>query len=143
MNKLIFPAVLLLTTALCLHAQEENREADSLRHAFGRQQVAPTNTISTPYADTLDTGNPGVKVVLYDNGTYRFVRDLSQMAADSVFTEFWDTKNVNPYRNDPDPLPEQFSLWIVDSLGAYCCPNQTKPRSLFGYRHGRRHGRAR
>ncbi|MBR1569841.1 MAG: peptidoglycan DD-metalloendopeptidase family protein [Bacteroidales bacterium] len=139
MNKLVLPFILTLSTALGLHAQEADREADSLRYAFGRQHVAPTNTISTPYADTLDTGNPGVKVVLYDNGTYRFVRDLSRMAADSVFTEFWDTRNVNPYRNDPEPVPDQFSLWIVDSLGAYCCPNQTKPRSLFGYRHGRRH----
>jgi len=136
-----FPATVILavTATLSLSAQEADREADSLRHAFGRQQVAPANVVSSPYADTLETGNPGVKVVLYDNGTYRFVRDLSQMAADSVFTEFWDTRNVNPYRNDPETLPDKLSLWIVDSLGAYCCPNQTKPRSQFGYRHGRRH----
>ena len=145
MKNFYLPTLLLLAASACLslHAQEADsvaiRQADSLRHAFGRQQMAPTNAISTKYADTLDTGNPGVKVVLYDNGTYRYVRDLSQMASDSVFTEFWDTRNVNPYRSDPDPLPEKFSIWIVDSLGAYSCPNQVKPRSQFGFRHGRRH----
>ena len=131
---------LLLVLALPLGAQEqEERQADSLRHAFGRQQVTPTSTRSSAYADTLDTGNPGVKVVLYDNGTYRFVRDLSHMAQDAVFTECWDTRSVNPYRQSPDALPDQFSIWIVDSLDSYCCPYKATPRSLFGYRHGRRH----
>lgn len=145
MKRIILPTLILLAASagISLHAQETDsiasRQADSLRHVFGRQHLAPTNAISTPYADTLDTGNPAVKVVLYDNGTYRYVRDLSLMAADSVFTECWDTRNVNPYRSEPDPIPDKFTLWVVDSLGAYCCPNQVKPRSLFGYRHGRRH----
>ena len=124
---------------LAFPAVAQEREADSLRHAFGRQQVTPTSTRGSSYADTLDTGNPGVKVVLYDNGTYRFVRDLSHLANDQVFTEFWDTRSVNPYRESPDALPDQFSIWIVDSLDSYCCPHKTTPRSKFGYRHGRRH----
>ena len=119
---------------------QENREADSLRYRYGRQQVSATQRKpGTKYADTLDTGNPGVKVVLYSNGTYRYVKDPSVMAADSVFTEFWDTKTVNPYRETPDAIPDRFSIWVVDSLDSYACPNQTTPRSQFGYRHGRRH----
>ena len=94
---------------------------------------------STSYADTLDTGNPGVKVVLYGNGTYRYVKDPSLVAADSVFTECWDTRAVNPYRDQPDPIPDRFSIWVVDSLDSYVCPYVAHPRSLFGYRHGRRH----
>jgi len=120
-------------------SQEENREADSLRHAFGRQQVQPATQRASKYADTLDTGNPAVKVVLYDNGTYRFVKDPSVVADESVFSENWDTRSVNPYREQPDDLPDRFSIWIVDSLDSYACPNKTTPRSLFGYRHGRRH----
>ncbi len=120
-------------------SQEENREVDSLRHAFGRQQVQPATQRASNYADTLDTGNPAVKVVLYDNGTYRFVKDPSVVADESVFSENWDTRSVNPYREQPDALPDRFSIWIVDSLDSYACPNKTTPRSLFGYRHGRRH----
>ena len=115
------------------------RQADSLRHAFGRQQVRPVVGKTSNYADTLDTGNPAVKVVLYDNGTYRYVKDPSAVAADSVFTECWDTRNVNPYRETPDQIPDRFSIWIVDSLDSYVCPYIGNPRSLFGYRHGRRH----
>ena len=128
-----------LFAGISLPAQEESREADSLRHSYGRQSMQSVTQKSTPYADTLDTGNPAVKVVLYSNGTYRYVKDKSLVAADSTFTEYWDTRAVNPYKEDPDPIPDRFSLWIVDSLDSYCCPYVTHPRSLYGYRHGRRH----
>ena len=131
--------LLSLLAGITLKGQEAGREADSLRHAFGRQQVTNLTKSTTPYADTLDTGNPGVKVVLYNNGTYRYVKDPSMVAVDSVFTECWDTRAVNPYREQPDPIPERFSLWVVDSLDSYACPYVVHPRSLFGYRHGRRH----
>ena len=45
---------------------------------------------------------------------------------------------MNPY-HDEKPLPDRFSLWIVDTLDSYCCPNKTTLSSKFGYRHGRRH----
>lgn len=131
---LVFFALLSATAA---HSQD--READSLRHVFGRQEIKNNRPKGTPYADTLDTGNPAVKVVLYNNGTYRFVKDPTIVMADSVFTECWDARAVNPYRENPDSIPDRFSIWVVDSLDTYCCPYVTHPRSLFGYRHGRRH----
>ncbi|MBQ9194320.1 MAG: peptidoglycan DD-metalloendopeptidase family protein [Bacteroidales bacterium] len=141
MKKVLNLSLLFLCIGLPLKAQEEDisREADSLRYTFGRQEVKPTNLRTTAYGDTLDTGNPAIKVVLYNNGTYRYVKDPAMHAKDSVFTEFWDEKAVNPYREDPDPIPDRFSLWVVDSLDSYVCPHVTHPRSLFGYRHGRRH----
>ena len=133
--------LLLFVTALVasLSLSAQDREADSLRYSFGRQSVQPVTRRASKYADTLDTGSPAVKVVLYDNGTYRFVKDPNQVQADSVFTECWDNRAVNPYREQPDALPDRFSIWIVDSLDSYVCPNQTTIRSPFGYRHGRRH----
>ena len=134
----------LLTTLLFLSASfislraQNDHEADSLRHQFGRMSVNSSRSTSTPYADTLDTGNPAVKVVLYNNGTYRYVKDPKALKDDKVFTEHWDTRSVNPY-HDEKPLPDNFSLWIVDTLDSYCCPNKTTPSSKFGYRHGRRH----
>lgn len=136
--------VFALAATVTLHAQESDsllkREADSLRHSFGRQQVNHSDRKpGTPYADTLDTGNPAVKVVLYNNGTFRYVKDLAAMAADSVFTECWDTRTVNPYKEDIKSLPDRFSIWVVDSLDSYACPHIGGTRSKFGYRHGRRH----
>lgn len=149
---MIFKKFLLLLTLIAascpvLSAQEAAsdslsspfQETDSLRYAFGRQSVQSSRGTATPYADTLDTGNPGVKVVLYNNGTYRFVRDPKKLEDSKVFTEYWDEHSTNPYRTTPDSIPDRFALWIVDTLDAYCCPNQTKPFSKFGYRHGRRH----
>ena len=135
-----FLSVIALLSCTVLWGQENSREADSLRHSFGRQHVSNmVRRAGTHYADTLDTGNPGVKVVLYNNGTYRYVKDPSVVLADSVFTEHWDTRAVNPYNEVPESLPDRFSLWIVDTLDSYVCPYVTHPRSLFGYRHGRRH----
>ncbi|MBP5676623.1 MAG: peptidoglycan DD-metalloendopeptidase family protein [Bacteroidales bacterium] len=133
-------SVIALLSCTLLQAQESSREADSLRYSYGRQKVSNmVRKAGTPYADTLDTGNPGVKVVLYNNGTYRFVKDPSVVVRDSVFTEYWDTRAVNPYREEPENLPDRFSIWIVDTLDSYVCPYVTHPRSLYGYRHGRRH----
>ena len=130
---------LLSCTALCW-AQDGNREADSLRYRYGRQSIkSQTPRKGTNYADTLDTGNPDVKVVLYNDGTYRFVRDVAKVMADSVFTECWNTHVVNPYSENPDAIPDRFSIWVVDTLDSYVCPYITSPRSLFGYRHGRYH----
>ena len=142
MKKALTLILLSLSSSLGLMAQEDTsivaRQADSLRYIYGRQEVKPTTRRGSDYADTLDTGNPAVKVVLYDNGTYRFVKDPAAVADDKVFSENWDTRSVNPYRQ-VEPIPDQFSIWIVDSLDSYACPNKTKPFSKFGYRHGRRH----
>ncbi len=137
--KRILTLILLVGASFSLKAQEDTREADSLRHEFGRQSLKSFTQKSTPYADTLDSGNPAVKVVLYNNGTYRYVKDLSFVAAEDVFTEYWDTRTVDPYKEEPDAIPDRFSLWIVDTLDSYVCPYVVKPRSQYGYRHGRRH----
>ena len=97
---------------------------DSTRYSFGRQPVKSSHTSGSPYADTLDTENPAVKVLLFNNGTYRYVRDPKIVADKKVFTEHWDTRSVNPY-HDETPLPDRFTLWIVDTLDSYCCPTQT------------------
>ena len=138
-RSLLFLLTFLLPVSLLAQEKVDTTAVDSLRHVFGREQVSPTTVRGSDYADTLDTGNPSVKVVLYDNGTYRFVKDPSAVADTTVFSQFWDTRNVNPYKESPSSLPDQFSIWIVDTLDSYCCPNQVTPRSKFGYRHGRRH----
>ena len=135
--KTLLTTCLLISLGLSLRAQE-HREADSLRYDFGRMSVGSSRSTATPYADTLETENPAVKVVLFNNGTYRYIKDPKALADSKVFTESWDTRSVNPYHDDK-PLPDRFSLWIVDTLDAYCCPRTGSTSSKFGYRHGRRH----
>jgi len=127
-------SLFLLSALLPLSAQEN--ESDSLRYSYGRKSVKSARSTGTPFADTLDTGNPAVKVLLYSNGTYRYIKDPEAVADDKVFSEYWDTRSTNPYREDISSLPDRFSLWIVDTLDSYCCPNKTTPSSKFGY-HGK------
>ena len=135
--KTILIPLFLFCVLVPLSAQENG--TDSLRYAYGRNSVKSTRSTSTPYADTLDTGNPSIKVLLFSNGTYRYIKDPDAVADNKVFTEYWDTRSTNPYREDISSLPDRFSIWIVDTLDSYCCPNKTTPSSKFGYRHGRRH----
>ena len=118
--KTLLTTCLFLSASFALRAQDDH-EADSLRHQYGRMSVSSSRSTSTPYADTLDTANPAVKVVLYNNGTFRYVKDPKAVQDDKVFTEHWDTRSVNPY-HDEKPLPDRFSLWIVDTLDSARTP---------------------
>ncbi len=133
--KTILITCLLIFINLSVFAQQDG--TDSLRRAFGKEPVPSTKGTATPDADTLETGNPAVKVILFSNHTWRYIKDPKLSADDKVFTEAWDQKSTDPYREST--LPESVTLWIVDTLDSYCCPNQTTPSSKFGYRHGRAH----
>lgn len=113
---------------------------DSLRTAYGKESVPTPKMPGTTLADTLDTGNPDVKVILYSDHTWRYVRDGKKVSKSKVFTEDWKENVSNPYYGVTlESLPDKVTLWIVDTLDSYCCPNKTQHSSLFGYRHGRRH----
>lgn len=104
--------------------------------------VAPVKSGSLPLTnaiDTLPTSVPGVNVVLYNDNTWHYVKTDSYLAKDKVFTEYWDTKEVNPYKMPLDSLEEVWSLWLVDSLGSYHAPTTGRVSSKFGIRNGRRH----
>ena len=128
-------ALLLLLCGAALGAQ--NREADSLRYSYGRQSMPSTRISGSPYADTLDTGNPAVKVILFNDGTYRYMKDPAATSNEEIFTKNWNTWSCNPYGNVT--ITETVTLWLVDTLDSYCCPRQGDRSSKFGYRHGRRH----
>ena len=95
------------------------QQVDSLRYAYGRESVKSSKGLGTPYADTLDTGNPAVKVLLYSDHTWRFIKDPVLAAKDSVFTENWDTVNINPYRELEGNLPDFITIWVADTLDTY------------------------
>ncbi len=91
--------------------------------------------------DTMDTENPYVKVVLYADNTWQYLKDPSYVADSTIFTENWSETVVNPYNITVDKLPVSWAMWMVDSLSQYKCPYQgaAHPRGKFGIRRGRRH----
>ncbi len=89
--------------------------------------------------DTLDTSNPRIKLVLYDDNTWKYVKEGSIVKNDSTFTQYWNDRQANPYKTAFSALPDRVSLWLVDSTSQFCVPYRTKIYSRFGIRHGRRH----
>ena len=89
--------------------------------------------------DTIDTSNPRIKLVLYDDNTWKYVKDGELIKNDSTFTSCWDSGKANPYHTGFSDLPDRVSIWLVDSTSQFCVPYQTKIYSRFGVRRGRRH----
>jgi murein DD-endopeptidase MepM/ murein hydrolase activator NlpD len=91
--------------------------------------------------DTLDTANEHIKVVLHADNTWRYYKTPGFQQVTGVFDEYWNETQSNPYGIEQNDLPEQWSIWLVDSLDQYHCPFQgtIHPRGKFGVRRGRRH----
>lgn len=105
------------------------------------QPVKSLITTESDPVDTLDTSLDYIKVVLYSDNTWQFIKDAEYMLKLDVFQEYWDNVSTNPYRLPLDSLPQKWSIWTVDSLSQYHCPYRGKVnvRGKFGIRRGRRH----
>lgn len=91
--------------------------------------------------DTLSTANEYIKVVLFADNTWQYVKLPGYQTEKDVFEKNWDTTVSNPYKIEQSDLPYSWSIWLVDSLDQYKCPFQgdIHPRGKFGPRRGRRH----
>lgn len=90
--------------------------------------------------DTLDTGNPLVRIVLYNNNTWRYIKDGNLLNRDEFFSKHWNESSMDPFGVEYGDLPERVTLWLVDNPSTdFCCPYRTKVYSKFGYRRRRRH----
>lgn len=90
--------------------------------------------------DTLDIGDERLKIVLRDDNTWYYIKNLEIVANDDVFTTNWVTDVINPYTDiELHSLPLRSTLVLDDGVSRWTCPYKTKVFSRFGYRHGRRH----
>ena len=89
--------------------------------------------------DTLDIQDGRLLLVLRDDHTWYYIKNIERLAADSTFTQAWVPNSTNPYNVVLDSLPLRNTICLVDSASVFVCPNKTKVFSRFGLRHGRRH----
>lgn len=91
--------------------------------------------------DTLATENPALKVVLFNNNTWRYVLAEDFKNDDKVFEEYWKTDATIAYNDvKTEDLPEALVIQLVDSLGSYHYPYiGGKITSRYGPRRGRPH----
>ena len=91
--------------------------------------------------DTLDTAHEHIKVILYGDNTWQYYKAPEYQMTSDVFNENWSNSGTNPYGMELSQMPDQWSIWCVDSLDQYHCPYQGDVyyRGKFGMRRGRRH----
>lgn len=102
------------------------------------EPVADTNGIIP--LDTLPTINEAVKIVIYNDNSWKYVRDKEFVRDSSVYTKYWDTNTLFPYKEFPlASLPTSLAIDLVDSLKCYHYPHKGCIRSKYGIRHRRQH----
>ena len=89
--------------------------------------------------DTLNTLNDCIKVVLYADNTWQYVKMPGYVQESDLFKQHWDTVNSNPYQKSQADLPNTWAIWLVDSLEMYHCPYQGSVYYKYGVRRGRPH----
>lgn len=89
--------------------------------------------------DSLETSNPRVMIAIYGDNTWEYVKNDDTFVADSIYLEKWNNTEVNPYKIQLQDMPYKVTLWLVDSVSSFKCPNTVKVFSKFGIRHGRSH----
>lgn len=92
--------------------------------------------------DTLATVNEAVKIIIYNDNTWRYMRDKEFVKDNEIYTRYWDTTTLLPYREVPlASLPQSVAIDLVDSLKAYHYPYKgpLHPRGTFGPRRRRPH----
>ncbi len=85
--------------------------------------------------DTIPSSSEGLSIVLFNDNTWRYVRNREISADDdTVFTTDWDTTKLQPYSKDLKDLPVSLVIDLVDSLKSYHYPRIGRVNSKYGPR---------
>ena len=86
--------------------------------------------------DTLQTINEAVKIVIYNDNSWKYVRDREFVKDSSIYTKYWDTSTLFPYKEYPlSEMPASLAIDLVDSLKCYHYPYKGSIRSKYGIRY--------
>ena len=103
--------------------------------------VDPVRTIGKVAAiDTLPTGNDALRIVLFNDNTWRYVPSQDYVQDTTVFADHWNTSSIHAYNDvELSSLPEAAAIMLVDSLKSYHYPYLGRMSSRYGLRRGRPH----
>ncbi|MCF0176538.1 MAG: peptidoglycan DD-metalloendopeptidase family protein [Bacteroidales bacterium] len=143
----ILAALALAALPVCAYAQTDSlrkltiEEAQKLIPRPALQSVPSMAANDGNAMDTITTENPGIKVVLYSDNTWKYIKDFDMVANADIFTKYWTSKTTNPYGIPVDSLDNTTAIWLVDDIGQYHCPyiGSVYARGKFMMRSGRRH----
>lgn len=90
--------------------------------------------------DTLPTTSEELKIVLYNDNTWRYVRTKPAEKDESLFKEYWNTGVTHVYYGaTTDKLPESIPIQLIDSITGHHYPYKGYMSSKYGPRNGRSH----
>ena len=100
------------------------------------------NKISVAAADTIDTEDSEIKIILSQNNTWRYYNPTleAKYGQSKVFSEFWTTNAVFSYHEIAlKDLPEIIELDLVQNLSDFSAPIIGKVSAKYGPRGRRNH----
>jgi len=145
--------IIFAATALCTvsYAQQQLKPKDGKLTLSQAEKLVPRKAMmpvescdkgeTREAIDTIDTTNPAMKIVIFEDRTWEYWKDGSVAANNPCYSEYWNNFSGNPYQKDFASLPLKTVIWLVDSVGHYHypCAAPTQISSRFGRRHGRYH----
>lgn len=104
-------------------------------------QVSQESLVTFPL-DTITTGENGMRIVTYSNGTWKYlVEDADKMQLFNELNDHWDTTSIFAYKDiELKDLPSEIELEIIKELDEYHPPIVGgRVSSKYGIRRGRNH----
>ncbi len=89
--------------------------------------------------DTLPTHHPDVKVVLYNDNTWRYIRDKAYAQNERTYTDNWNTGSLFAYDTHYSELPAIIDIELVDRFENFHYPYKARVHSKYGVRGRRQH----
>ena len=84
----------------------EKEQAETLKPQKEPQPVESTEYVDGVIAvDTLPSGNDAVMIVLFNDNTWKYLRNRDYVKDSEIYTRCWDTTKLFPYRDVVKLLP--------------------------------------
>ena len=90
--------------------------------------------------DTLPSSSEGLSIVLYNDNTWRYVRNRNiDVLDETIYTQNWDTTKIHVYNVELKDIPMSMVIDLVDTLKSYHYPYKGRVTSKYGPRRRRIH----
>ena len=139
-------ALMLLMPSICRAQEQEaadtlKRESTPTLQDSIAKPVRPTHTVGlTSVIDTLPTESDAIRIVLYNDNTWRYILSEEHRNDSEVFSDHWNTSVTHPYNDvELNSLPEATAIRLVDSVQRYHFPYVGRITSRYGPRRGSSH----
>ena len=85
--------------------------------------------------DTLPTADKHLSIVLFNDNSWRYIRNQTIFPDSTIFAKYWDTEKISAYREVPlGEIPLQVPIHLVDTLRSYRYPYKGRITSRYGVR---------